>query len=153
MKIENRITINAPIEDVWAVFTDLENAAQRMVGINAIELIEHGNAFQVGTRWRETRTLFGKEATEEMWVVASDPPHSYTVEAESRGTHYTTTYSFREVGTGTAVHSIFVGTPQTAATKVFSVVGKLFAGATRKMMQKDLEQLKAACEYTTGLSG
>jgi len=47
--------------------TDLEGSAERLSGVNEAEILERPE-FGLGTRWRETRTMFGKEATEEMVV-------------------------------------------------------------------------------------
>ena len=85
MKLDRAIA--APPERVWAVITDLGGAADVMSGIDSVERLDDGAGFGVGTRWRETRTLFGRQATEILEVTAVDAGRSYTVEAESRGTH------------------------------------------------------------------
>ena len=77
----------APAEQVWSVITDLDRAAERLSGVNALERVS-GPAFDVGTRWRETRKMFGKEATEEMEVASVTPGSAYTVLAESHGSKY-----------------------------------------------------------------
>ena len=146
MKIQNSIDIHAPRDLVFDVFTDLPLAADRISGISRLELLQNAESFQLGTRWRETRKMFGKEATEEMWVTGLTPPSGYIVEAESRGTHYTSTSEFKAKGDTTRVNTTFEGTPLTFATKLMGLIAPLFARATRKMVQDDLEDLKRACE-------
>ena len=85
--------VSAPPVRVFAVYTDLEEAVERIPDITALEMLSEG-PFGQGTRWRETGIMFKKEATEEMWVTHFDPPRSYDVEAESHGLNYSTHFSF-----------------------------------------------------------
>ena len=138
--------VSAPIERVFEVYTDLERAVERIPDIVSLEMLSDG-PFGVGTRWRETRVMMKKEATEEMWVSACDPPKSYTVDAESHGMRYSTLFSFTPEGDGTTVSWAFSGTPQTRVTKVMSpVFNVLFKGTLKKCMLRDLEALRDACE-------
>src|SRR3712207_9524800 len=72
--------VAATVERVWAVVTDLAGSPQVVRGIDAVEVLTPGE-FGVGTRWRETRTMLGRSATEEMTVTAVDPQRAYTTEA------------------------------------------------------------------------
>lgn len=71
----------APATDVWAVLTDLDRTPEIVSGVEAVERLDGGAGFDVGTRWRETRTM-GRTVTEEMAVTAIDPGRSYTVQAK-----------------------------------------------------------------------
>ena len=71
---------------------------------------------------------------------------SYTVEAESHGTHYRSEYTFTPVGSGIRVDVTFEGVPLTFGARVMDAIGTLFAGTAKKRMQKDLVDLKRACE-------
>jgi len=138
--------VSAPPERVFAVFTDLEKAAERVPDIKALEVLSEG-PFGEGTRWRETRVVMKKESTEEMWVTACDPPRSYTVEAESHGMHYASVFTFTPEGDGTTVSWTFSGKPLSLGTKIFApLFNLLMKGALRKMMRGDLEALRDACE-------
>lgn len=146
MKITDSITIKAPLDKVFNVFTDLEKATERVKSISKLEVLEGPGLLQVGTKWRETRTMFGKEATEEMWVTALEPNASYEVAAESQGTKYLSRYQFTQNGEATEVSLVFEGMPLTASAKLMNALGFLFAGAAKKALHKDLEDLKAVCE-------
>jgi carbon monoxide dehydrogenase subunit G len=113
--------VSAPIEDVFKVFTSIDKAAERIPGIQSVEMLTEG-PFGEGTRWRETRLMFKKEATEEMWVTGFDAPNSYTVEAESHGTKYSTLFSFTPESSGTKVTWSFTGTPLTFGAKIMAPV-------------------------------
>ena len=94
--------VSAPLESVWNVMADLENAADRIQAIVKLEVLTDGPV-GLGTRFRETRIMFKKEATEEMEITAWDPPNSYTTEADGCGCHYTTVFTCERDGDGTKV--------------------------------------------------
>jgi len=89
--------VSASAAAVWTIMTDLENAADTISAIQSIVILSEPQGFDVGTTWRETRTMFGKQATEEMSVTQVDPGTSYVVEAESNGARYTTTQDFDDI--------------------------------------------------------
>lgn len=146
MGIVDHIDIEAPRHLVFQVFRDLENAPRHVEGIQRIDVLEGPAMLEVGTRWRETRKMFGKEADEVMWVTQLEQNTSYRVEAESRGTKYETVYTFEDLAGGTHVTMTFRGTPVSLSARIMNAVGSLFAGATRKMLHADLVDLKTACE-------
>ena len=138
--------VKAPIEKVFSVYTDISKTADRIPAIEKIEILSDG-PFGEGTRWRETRVIMKKEATEEMWVTGFNPPHSYNVEAESCGTKYHTVVSFKPEHGGTTVAWDFTGTPQTMGAKILGAIfGVLMKGTMKKMMLGDLNALRDVCE-------
>ena len=138
--------VAAPIERAFAVFTELDKAAERIPAITSLEVLTDG-PFGEGTRWRETRVMFKKEATEEMWVSGFDPPRGYSVDAESHGMRYSTVFSFTPDGDGTTVTWKFTGTPLTLGTKIMSpIFNVLMKGVMKKCMLGDLEALRDVCE-------
>jgi hypothetical protein len=79
--------IPAPQQVVWDVISDIPGCVDRIESIVGIEMLT-GDTMEVGARWKETRTLFRRETTEEMEVTAFDPPLRYVVEADSCGAHF-----------------------------------------------------------------
>jgi carbon monoxide dehydrogenase subunit G len=142
--------VSAPIERVFEVFTELDKAVERIPDITALEILSEG-PFGKGTRWRETRVMFKKEATEEMWISAFDPPKSYAVEAESHGMHYSTQFTFTPDGDGTRVTWAFSGTALSLGTKLMAPLFNVLMKATmKKCMLRDLEALRDVCERGEG---
>lgn len=142
-------TITAPTEKVWALITDIENSAQRISGIQSVEVLERptDGAALTGLKWKETRVMFGKEATEIMWVTEVAEGEFYRVAAESHGSRYLTKMAVEPVAGATRLSMEFAAEPQTFGAKVmWFLTGPLFKGATRKALQKDLTDLKAAAE-------
>lgn len=141
-------TIAAPVERVFDVFTDLEQAPNRMPAIKKIEKLTPG-PFAVGTRWKETRVMFNRESTEEMWVTDLVPCRSYTVEAQSCGTHFKTVFSFEPQGNQTQVAMAFAGRAVTLTARImFFLTGWMMKGMIKKCFAEDLEALKKAAELS-----
>jgi len=144
-------TINAPVDEVWSIMTNLEGFPDAISGIEHVERLDEGSGFDVGTKWRETRTLFGRTATEDMWVTELDPGHSYVVEANSHGAEYRTTQSVEPDGDGGSVLLMsFSGNPTGTMAKVMSAtIGRLFVNATRRAFEQDLADIASAAETSS----
>src|SRR5688572_28224488 len=100
MQVSTTRRIGASRSDVWSAVTDFANAPNRISSIKRVELLTEGPAGK-GTRFRETRIMFGKEATETMEVVDWNPPSHYTLECNSCGCLYRSTVSCKADGDGT----------------------------------------------------
>jgi hypothetical protein len=138
--------IHAPITRVWEVFSDIPHGADHMSAITRLEVLSD-QPFGPGYRWRETRRMFGREATEEMWVSAAQEPDFYEVAAESHGSKYLSRFDFTEVPEGTRVDYTFSGEPTSSAAKVLgAATGWMLKGTLTKQLDADLADLAAACE-------
>lgn len=136
-------TVAAPPERVFAVASDFANAAQTISAIQSTEILTPGPV-GAGTRFRETRVMFGRPATEEMTVGVWDPPRRYTLLADAHGCRYESTLDFRPVDGGTEIAMTFVATPYTLPAKI---LGFLFKGMTKALARscaKDLDDLATA---------
>ena len=135
-------TTSASPETLWGVITDLDGWAERITGITDVTRLDDGTDFEVGTRWRETRIMFGKEATEEMEVTAIDDGRSYTVESAGRGADYKSVWAIDPRGGQTELSMTFSGESTGPIAKVLAAtLGKLFEGVTRKAMEKDFDDI------------
>ncbi|MEV6397587.1 SRPBCC family protein [Streptomyces sp. NPDC051907] len=146
--VERRV--EAPQEQVWRALTDLESMPRVLSGVEAVEILAHApqGGFGVGTRWRETRKMMGKQATEEMTVTASAPPTRYVVEARSHGSHYVSEFALRPEGPdATTVRMTFSAVPTGGAAKLMAkLLGRLGARAVSKAIAGDLADVAAAVE-------
>lgn len=147
MMIAESTTVEAPRDRVFAVYSDIANAASRIPDIKRIEMLSTGPA-GVGTRWRETRVMFGREASETMEITEFRPPEFYAVGADSCGIAYRTTFTFREAGPArTEVEMTFGAQPRTIMARIMgAVMGLMMKGVMRKCLASDLARLKQACE-------
>lgn len=144
--------IAAPAESVWELITDLPGSAGIISAINTVEMLSEPGPFAVGTRWRESRTMFGRQATEVMEVSELTPGESYTTVAESHGARYESTLTvLPETPDSCTLTMSFTGEPTSSAGRLMAAtVGRLFAGATRKALAQDLRDLAAAAEHPRG---
>ncbi|MFF7182670.1 SRPBCC family protein [Streptomyces sp. NPDC008121] len=144
--VERRI--QASPGPVWETLTDLPGMERVLKGVDRVEVLTEG-AFGVGTRWRETRTMFGKQATEEMTVTESVPPDRYVTVADSHGMHYVSEIALLPAGTGaTTVRMTFSATP--AAGRSMGLLTRLLSGlgakAVSRALAKDLDDIAASLE-------
>jgi hypothetical protein len=137
--------INAPQGRVFDVFTDLRRAPGRVKGITGLEVLTEGPVRQ-GTRFRETRTMFGKQATETMEITSFDAPRSYTVGCGSCGAHYTTRFTFTPEGPSTRVEMSCTVEARSFVAKLFKPLAKLMMKQMRKCFEADLGDLQRAAE-------
>ena len=141
---------SATPENVWSVLTDLDNAAATISAIEKIERLDGDSGFGVGTTWRETRTMFGKTATEDMTITDVNPGRSYSTEANSHGAHYKSTHSVESIDGGSRITMAFGAEPISAVSRIFSfTIGRLFDSYTRKALAKDLINIAAAAERSS----
>ena len=138
--------IEAPVPTVFEYATDLRRAPERITGIRRLDVLTEGPV-RKGTRFRETRIMFKKEATEEMEIVAFDPPHAYTVGCENHGCRYLTEFRFRPERSGTNVSIRFQGVALTPVAKVMAfLLAPLVKSTCEKAFAKDMNDLRVAIE-------
>lgn len=138
--------INAPRERIWNVITDIDGWADTITGIVSIEVINRPEAGVVGLKWREKRVLFGKEAVETMWISAAEPNSWYETKAENHGAIYSTRLSLDDSNGRVVLTMTFSAKPTSIASKLMSVMSFMFNGTMRKMMQKDLADIRRVAE-------
>ena len=150
---KNKIAVHHHVEaspqEVFAVAADFPNAARVIQAIEKVEMLTEGPV-GVGTRFRETRTMFGKEATEEMEVAVFEPPHRYVLHAESHGSKYVSGLTFEPEDAGTRVTMHFDAEPLTFFAKVMSLLMKPMLKKMAQICEKDLKDLGEHVERQRG---
>jgi uncharacterized membrane protein len=147
MNVEAQVTINAPKEAIWAVVTNIENATQNISSIEKIEVLEKPASGIVGIKWRETRKIFGKTATEVMWITDAVENESYKTRAESHGTVYVCRFTIANQNGSNTLTMTHNSQPLSFMAKMMmGTLGFMFKGTMRKMILKDLNDIKAAVE-------
>jgi len=146
-------TFNAPLARVFEVFTDIEHAAGRIPAITKIEPLTD-QPFGVGYRWRETRLMMKREATETMTISEFEPNKRYIATADSCGCHYESEFRFTAEGAGrTRVDMMFTGRPVSFMAKVMSPMFFFMTGMLRKCLEQDFEALGKYLEGEAGSAG
>lgn len=141
MRFEVDERIELPPERVFAAAADFANAPARISGIVRVEMLSEGPV-GIGTRFRETRRMFGKEAVEEMTVIAFEPGRSYVLGAENHGCRYRSEIRVEPDGQGSRITMSFAGEPLTFFAKVMGFLMKPMMKSLAKTCGKDLSDLK-----------
>jgi hypothetical protein len=139
--------IGASPNVVYGIATNLELAGKWMPNFVRMEKLTQG-PFGPGTRFRETRKMFGKSATEVFEVIAAERPTRVELFVDgSQGTskrgRYDYVYEFVEQDQGTRVTL----TGRISRVPWFwQAVGRAFLGPMRKACEADLRAMKAYIE-------
>jgi len=143
-------TIDAPVEAVWRVVTDVPGRAGWLSAVRRAELRTPG-PFRVGTVWAETRTAAGGDpVTEEFRVLSAVAPSRFDVTSPGIGADYRMTYTFAPItagrhGGGTLVTVTQEGTPTAPAGRFLAwIFGGLAAESAEGALRRDLDDLAAA---------
>jgi uncharacterized protein YndB with AHSA1/START domain len=141
-----RTVIDAPAEKVFAILTDVEKLPERIPDIIRVEKLTPGPV-AIGTRFKETRKMFGKEATEEMTFTTFEPNQAYTLGAYSCGTRYTVPHRLTTLPDGkTELQLTFETRAESLFAKVMSPMLFFMKGMMVKKIQADLDAIRKACE-------
>ena len=144
-KLQLNKTVNAPVEQTFQLFADFPNAANRINGIEKVEMLTNG-PIGVGTRFKETRIMFGREATEEMEVTQFEPNKLYTVAANSCGARFESTFTFQPSGESTQVQMSLNTKAESLFAKLMSPLSALMMGSVKKAIESDIDQMTEICE-------
>ncbi|MEZ5843358.1 MAG: SRPBCC family protein [Hyphomicrobiaceae bacterium] len=146
MRVEVETRIDAPWTEVFAVVTDVRAWPSRLPAIGQVEVLTPGPV-RVGTRFRETRRVFGRSATEEMTVVELVAPSRFVLGAENHGTRYRVEHTLADTGDRrTHLAVAFSGEPLTFGARLFAPLGWLMLRYVRLQIVGDVSAVKQACE-------
>ena len=153
MSITFRIThrVEGEPERVFRALTDPAIAHSWMPGLVRIDRVgvehysEEEEPLRVGSRYRETRMIFRKEATEEFEVTELVPPTRLGLvvdgrKGSSRRGEYAFAYTLAPDHDGT---HITLDAEIRKLNPVFALFARLFGATYRKAIMKDLEALGA----------
>jgi uncharacterized protein YndB with AHSA1/START domain len=147
--------IHASPETVWSVLTDIDAAPRTLRGVSRVERVS-GEGYDVGTRWRETRRILGKEDTQEMYVTEVDAPRRTTIEAGASGVRYRTVMTVEPTEQGSLLSVCFGASHpdpnllQRVTVAVFGAVGTVM---TTRLLNQDLEDIARAAEEPGAAAG
>ena len=139
--------IAAAPERVYEVMTDITGASAWMPNLVGMEMLTEGD-FDVGSRWRETRRMFGREASEVFEVTDLEPGRGFDVYVNgSLGSSKRGEYRFQHRlepsvnGTRVTLSGQIGGLP-----RPMELIGRVFAGPMKKAIAADLAALKSHIE-------
>ena len=137
-----RKTIDAPIERVFATIADPRNFAEAVPHIVSAEIVSETQS-GVGTRFRETRVMKGKEATTELEITEYTDDERVRIVADSHGTVWDSVFTTRQVEGKTELTMTMEARPHGFFAGLMNpLVMKMIAGA----VEGDMECVKEYCE-------
>lgn len=145
MKVQESIVIPATKEQIWRIISDIRHAHQHISAIKSLVIIEQPKEGLKGLKWQETRTMFGKDATETMWITESETNVFYKTKAQSHGCDYYSEMRIIEHKEQCELIMSFKGEPHTLFAKFMSaIMSRFMVQQLRKTIQADLEDIKNA---------
>jgi carbon monoxide dehydrogenase subunit G len=135
-------TIQAPVEQVFDAVAHIDRFSEVVEDIVRVEYVsEHKRG--VGTRFRETRRVHGKEATVELEVAEYVENDRVRIVADDHGTVWDTLFTVARSGEGT----VLTMTMDARAHKLLAkLLNPLIRGMVRKAVEKDMDAVKSFCE-------
>jgi len=152
-KVNISTEVKAPVEQVFALFTDIEHAADRVSGIKEINVISPGS-FDLGYRWTETREVLGRLDDAVMEITAFERNRTYTVThykggVFGSGVRIDTVFTFEPVPAGTKVSIEFELQPEGLPPGLLRPLEWAIGGKVRHVLSDDLQDLKSSIEKIT----
>lgn len=145
-----RVTVSdeiaAPLDKVFALFTDVEHGTDKVSGIRGVEMLTVGG-FGLGSRWRETREVLGRSDSAEMEVTSFELNRTYTITHHKFGTRIDTVFSFEPTSRGTKVTIEFDLESPGMPPGILAPLGWAIAGKVREVLGRDLADLKESAEH------
>ncbi|MBM3451405.1 MAG: SRPBCC family protein [Armatimonadetes bacterium] len=142
------VRISAPAARIFDLVTDFARYPEIFRAIRGVDVLTNG-PLDVGTRFRETRVLFGREASEEMIVTRLIRPRELALESLIHGVRYRSRLTFSADDPETVVTLAFEAAPKTPLAKTLGFLGGPMIAATRRAGVEDLAALKKAAEASS----
>ncbi|MFQ5843425.1 MAG: SRPBCC family protein [Planctomycetota bacterium] len=135
-------TIASPVEVVFATAADIRRFSKALPHIVRFEFLSEVRS-GVGTRFRETRLMRGKEQTTELEVTEYIQDDRIRMVADSHGTVWDTVFTVAPNEGGTTLAM----TMDARAYKLFPrLLNPLVMGMIKKAVERDMDLVKAFCE-------
>ncbi len=138
--------IKASPQRVFETLTDFSRLTDVVSAIKSVELLTDG-PLGMGTRYRETRVMFGREASEEMEITEFNPPTSFVLEADNHGAHYRTVRTVESAGEESIVTVTFGATATNFFARIMvTLMAPLMKKSLVRCLQQDLAEIKQHLE-------
>lgn len=134
--------IDAPLETVFQTVADIRNFSKAAPDITNVEFLTEQQS-GVGTRFRETRMMNGREAQTELEVTEFVENDRIRLVSDAGGTVWDTVFAVKPVGNSTELTMAMEIRPYRWLAKLFM---PLIRGTVVKGVERDLDCVKDYCE-------
>ena len=140
-------TIAAPADKVFAAVADVRQFSRAVENIERVEFVSDTRT-GLGTRFRETRIMRGREATVELEITEFAAPERVRFLSEAGGVKWDTVFTVAAArGGSTRLTLVMEATPLTFAARLMV---PLMKGMVRKAIAADMDAVKVYCEGSSG---
>jgi len=127
--LNQTMVIDRPVEEVFAITTDMERSAEFMEKVEQVTKLTDGPVRE-GTTYQEVRDLGGRRVQSTLKVIEYVSNTSYAVSSEQNGVEITFRYTFKPQAEGTFM--TFDG-----SVKTTGFARSLFRGMIVRMISKE----------------
>ena len=135
-------TIQAPIEKVFQTLADVQNFRKAVTDITNIEFLTEQQQ-GVGTRFRETRVMKGKEHTVELEVTEHVENDRVRIVSDEQGTIWDTVFTVEQQGDAVKMSMVMEVKPYKLKAKLAT---PLIMGFVSKAIESDMDEVVKFCE-------
>ena len=139
-------SIQAPAEAVFEVLADPDRFAQAISGVTQLEVLS-GMRSGVGTRYRQSRTMNGKESVMEFEVTEHVKNERLRILNETHGTVWDSLFTLAPIGSSTTLTMRMEARSRRLIPRMLLPMICLLI---RKAVEKDIDAVKVACERLSG---
>jgi uncharacterized protein YndB with AHSA1/START domain len=145
MKATATITIERPIDDVFAFVTDVAQMPRWITGVTAARLASA--EMGAGARYVLDYTGGWRSSEVEIEVAEFSPPHTFATRSSRGPFAFEGRMELQPVDEGTAVANIIEAGPDSLSTRIASwLFGRMLRPQFTKRLLRELEQLRTAIE-------
>jgi carbon monoxide dehydrogenase subunit G len=134
--------IDAPVSKVFETVAQIENFSKALPHITKVEFLTDSHV-GVGTRFRETRLMDGREGTTELEVTEYVEDEHVRIISDTHGTVWDTLFTVRAAEGQTELEMVMDARAYKLLPKL---VNPLIKNAIKNAIEKDLDAVKAYCE-------
>ncbi len=138
---EKIITINRPIEEVFAYIEDFQNGPQWQNGLLEVRCITDVPP-GIGTQFSSVRKFMGRKMESEIEFVAYEPNHKVTIKSISGATPFEQSFLFESLADGTRLTSLL----ELQSAGLMGLAEPLIAASVRREMDANFGDLKKLLE-------
>jgi ribosome-associated toxin RatA of RatAB toxin-antitoxin module len=141
-RIEITRTINAPVDKVFKTVSDISEfskAIPHIVNVDILSDIKSG----IGTRFRETRLMRGKETTAELEVTEYTENEQIRIVSDTHGTVWDTVFTVKSIEDQT---ELAMTMDATAYKLIPKLMNPLIKSMLTKAIAQDMDAVKVYCE-------
>lgn len=139
--VEKR-TIQAPIDDVFKAIATVDEFAKAVPQITSVEFVSE-KKYGVGTRFKETRIIAGKEATTELEVTELIDNEKIRIVSDTNGTVWDSVFTVNQHDQDTV---LTLEMDANAYKLIPRLINPIIKGMVKKALQDDMDAIKAFCE-------